>query len=285
MTDLDFLKPKKKELVFDLVEAAGLDVNDWIESAKNSEKIKDNPKYCYNWSFVDSGNLIVLCLWHELTKSRNGQIFQTFAFNDWMSQFRPLGRSNPKLRRAEAFAEAVERAYKQRLPLRVILLTGKQSDPNKVALRYLDPEPWRVIEVEKLSRTYTLIRSPEGTPHPLYVDQFSLSEGPFSSSPQQVESVTRAFKRSGAVRNSALDRAAGHCEFCNEPGFRMPDGRLYLETHHIVPLSQGGLDQPRNVVALCGNHHREAHFGERREEIAGKLLGLISTFYGRRTPL
>lgn len=273
---LESLKPTKKELVFDLVEAAGLDISDWIASAKNPAKIKDNPKYCYNWSFVDAGNLIVLCLWHDQTKSKDGKIFQTFAFDTWLSNFTPLGRSNPKLRRAEAFVEAVEKAYKLHLPLRVILLTSKQSEPGKVALRRLDPEPWTVSDFDQSSRTYTLTRSPEGTEHPLYVDQFSLHE---SAPPERYESSTWSFKRSATVRNSALERASGHCEFCSEPGFPMPDGRLYLETHHIIPLSHGGLDQPRNVVALCAVHHREAHHGARRDQIADQLKRLIQNYY------
>jgi 5-methylcytosine-specific restriction protein A len=33
-----------------------------------------------------------------------------------------------------------------------------------------------------------------------------------------------------------------------------------LETHHIIPLSEEGEDIEENVIALCPNDHRRAHF-------------------------
>lgn len=35
--------------------------------------------------------------------------------------------------------------------------------------------------------------------------------------------------------------------------------REYLENHHIVPRSLGGLDNPENLITLCHTHHREMH--------------------------
>ena len=52
----------------------------------------------------------------------------------------------------------------------------------------------------------------------------------------------------------------------------MCDGGVYLETHHVIPLSEGGSDTQRNVAALCANHHREAHHGARAPEIRDFLL-------------
>ena len=37
------------------------------------------------------------------------------------------------------------------------------------------------------------------------------------------------------------------------------DGSPYLETHHIVWLSNGGEVTPDNTVALCPNSHRKMH--------------------------
>lgn len=56
----------------------------------------------------------------------------------------------------------------------------------------------------------------------------------------------------------------------------MADGKIYLETHHIVPLSEDGLDTEKNVAALCPNHHREAHHGVIKTEMRKKLLNLIA---------
>ena len=48
--------------------------------------------------------------------------------------------------------------------------------------------------------------------------------------------------------------------------------QIYLETHHIVPLSEDGSDIVQNVAALCANHHREAHHGAARANIKASLL-------------
>jgi predicted HNH restriction endonuclease len=34
------------------------------------------------------------------------------------------------------------------------------------------------------------------------------------------------------------------------------EGRFFCETHHIVPLSEGGLDLSTNMVVVCPNHHK-----------------------------
>jgi 5-methylcytosine-specific restriction protein A len=61
----------------------------------------------------------------------------------------------------------------------------------------------------------------------------------------------------------------------------MAGGGVYLETHHVVPLSEKGVDHERNVVALCPNDHREAHHGERRNAIRTQLLAMLAEVYGR----
>ncbi len=35
----------------------------------------------------------------------------------------------------------------------------------------------------------------------------------------------------------------------------------YFESHHIVPLEQGGADHSANMIVLCKKHHNEAHCG------------------------
>ncbi|HDY7447493.1 TPA: HNH endonuclease [Vibrio vulnificus] len=45
------------------------------------------------------------------------------------------------------------------------------------------------------------------------------------------------------------------------PFIKRSNGEPYLEVHHIIPLSQGGLDSLENVISLCPNCHRKIHFG------------------------
>lgn len=55
-------------------------------------------------------------------------------------------------------------------------------------------------------------------------------------------------------------RAKGVCQLCNQPApFRDKQGNPYLESHHIVWLSNGGEDTIENSVALCPNCHKKMH--------------------------
>jgi predicted HNH restriction endonuclease len=65
------------------------------------------------------------------------------------------------------------------------------------------------------------------------------------------------------------------------PGFKTSRGPIYLETHHAIPLSLGGADTPDNVIALCPNHHREAHHGARKDEIYNEAMRCIASAESR----
>ena len=74
----------------------------------------------------------------------------------------------------------------------------------------------------------------------------------------QVSSST--YTRNPYVTELAKRRAKGYCQLCNNPApFADKDGNPYLETHHVVWLSQGGEDTIENTVALCPNCHRKLH--------------------------
>ena len=73
----------------------------------------------------------------------------------------------------------------------------------------------------------------------------------------------KLYQRSRKVAHYVLMRANGNCESCDKPApFRKKDGSPYLEPHHVNRLSDGGLDHPRYVGAICPSCHREIHSGE-----------------------
>lgn len=62
--------------------------------------------------------------------------------------------------------------------------------------------------------------------------------------PRAVLTQTLTYQRDQRVVQATLGRAGGMCERCQQqaPFNRRIDGEPYLEVHHTVPLSQGGVD-------------------------------------------
>lgn len=76
------------------------------------------------------------------------------------------------------------------------------------------------------------------------------------------EAKRTLYVRSKAVKDYVLLRSGGECESCHEPApFKRIDGSPYLEPHHTTRVSDGGLDHPRFVGAICPTCHREIHHG------------------------
>ena len=80
------------------------------------------------------------------------------------------------------------------------------------------------------------------------------------------------FSRNPYVTELAKRKAKGICQLCENPApFNDKDGKPYLETHHIVWLSEGGEDTVENCIALCPNCHKKMHILNLKSDIA-KLL-------------
>jgi 5-methylcytosine-specific restriction protein A len=92
-----------------------------------------------------------------------------------------------------------------------------------------------------------------------------------NAAPKRIAFSGSFFVRDDKVRQMVIKRAKGKCEFCGALGFKKPDGTFYVEAHHIISLAKQGPDTLDNVIALCSNHHREAHFGEGWEQLETEL--------------
>jgi len=99
--------------------------------------------------------------------------------------------------------------------------------------------------------------------------------------PEKRSRPAEGYLRDNAVRTYVLARAGGKCEYCGKSEFFLPDGTPYLETHHIIGLAQQGPDTPKNVIALCAGHHREAHYGANAETLEHDFLRTLSGIRGR----
>ncbi len=96
-----------------------------------------------------------------------------------------------------------------------------------------------------------------------------------TDAPDRAKSLVWSYTRDKSVRDAVLLRAKGKCEFCGRLGFMKSDGSRYLEAHHIIALAKDGCDRITNVIALCPNDHREAHFGEKCEQIEAQMIEKI----------
>lgn len=145
-----------------------------------------------------------------------------------------------------------------------------ENETSKVSLRELDSEVWSLAEYDMWTGQARIHRKAVQK----YVDQHSLGSLELRPS-DKVTRETSAYVRDRKIRDAALERADGKCELCNEEGFETKGGYKYLETHHVIPLSEGGDDALSNVVALCPRDHRKAHYGNDAEEIREKLSNLL----------
>lgn len=87
------------------------------------------------------------------------------------------------------------------------------------------------------------------------------------------------YRRSKRIAEYVLKRALGKCESCKKYApFKKKNGSSYLEPHHINRLSDGGLDHPRYIGAICPTCHREIHHGvnghKKNEKLKAHILSI-----------
>ena len=79
---------------------------------------------------------------------------------------------------------------------------------------------------------------------------------------------TIQFQRDQFISEYAKRRADGKCQLCGKTApFYNKKGQPYLESHHVIWLSEGGEDSVDNVVALCPNCHRKMHILNDPEDV------------------
>ncbi|WP_186623170.1 HNH endonuclease [Pseudomonas zeae] len=311
------LKPTSKMRVYNAVSEAGIDVGDWHNNS-SSRSPAQNPTYCYRWAFEGNDRVLLCLWYDELDFLNSGiQYIGNLRAEYSTYDERANDQRTPSLRqrlkiwasRALQMDEVIKIAHWKGCTIRVALIKSKspvrQDDERASAdYRLLDPEPWHLVMYEMETGSFLLRRgakpsSEASEPKAIDVvgaagsladaqafpeitidsygvgvaDQFTGNEHP------DREALSKfVWVRNAKVRQSVLARSKGCCEYCGRIGFRKTNGDIYLETHHVVSLSEVGADTPENVIALCPEHHREAHYGIEREVLKTlfiqKLAGL-----------
>ncbi len=101
-----------------------------------------------------------------------------------------------------------------------------------------------------------------------------------NTAPDRGKVTGYAYKRDQRVRNYVVQRANGKCEYCGQGAFILPDGSGYVEAHHIIALASDGCDTVDNVIGLCPNHHREAHYGVSAQALEQKFIEKLRAIEG-----
>ncbi|MHC8334142.1 HNH endonuclease [Pseudomonas sp. LB3P25] len=310
------LKPRSTMRVYDAVSEAGIDVSDWHNVSSNI-KPAQNPRYCYRWAFEGGDRVLLCLWYRDLEFLGDGVEYRGNARNEQrINEERANDQRDPSLKKrfkkwassSYQMDEVIKIAHRETRLVRIALVDSKnpalQDDERAAAdFRLLDHEPWRLVRYEMQTGEFLLRRGldslqvfrketakngeaeikaeelvkalPVITAESYGVgvaDQFIGSEKPGCN-----EATVIVWERSAKVRQIVLARSKGHCEHCGRLGFLKANGEIYVETHHVVPLSEEGADVPGNVIALCPEHHREAHFGAEREALKASFLQVLLT--------
>lgn len=151
----------------DLVEQAGVDVTDWANFSFAAEKREAaaNPRYCYNWSFLQPGIVLVLCLWHHEIQLVNGDLVNETNPRRLAERMKAERRKGPGANRARSMDLALQAAVRDHLPVRVVIVSGgkrpgDESDTGTMSAkaRLLDPSPWKIAAYDMDTGQCRLVR-------------------------------------------------------------------------------------------------------------------------------
>jgi hypothetical protein len=154
--------PTKKHRVYDLVEQVGHDMSDWHTSAKRCA-VSANPKYCYEWSFTQTGKTSVLSLWWDMMEPEDGTTVHRHNFRPEHSG--NMGQGS-WIKRATKLDVAVRDAFRSGASLRVIVNDGRRRRADNARItrstvdaRMLDEAAWRVRSYDERTGDCVLERT------------------------------------------------------------------------------------------------------------------------------
>lgn len=266
MTSLADLKPTAKQTVTQITQKLGI--------AMGSQ---------YDWSFSNPNTgTHLLNIWHADMLEDNGEIYFIDDSAEWADRNRGTAVT-VQLNRASAVTSLILTAYYTKQPVHVAILVGvrkqgiNERDTSEAHQRELDDVLWYPHHRGADGRIRVVRGKPQAPgfdPQAELNVRIAAKPRPIPEPPNKVEiKGATTFERDTEVVKAAKSRAAdGRCELCKKEGFRTAGGGFYLEGHHVIPLNCGGLDDERNVVAICPDDHRRAHYGEDRHVLRDRMI-------------
>jgi 5-methylcytosine-specific restriction protein A len=258
MTMLSEIKPKNKERVCDLLERAGIKVP------------RNKNRFFLSLPAFNQPKIVVLNFWYgDQIKQQGENIIVQWCLPTTSKE------ASPRMQRVH---DAIKSAIEKNLKIRIIVLYGKPAPKgSKVSKRSLDSAIWQVTAYNQKTGDCTLTRGAEWENA---IDDLSAPpEG--NRFPDRANVVVQVIKRDNRVRAHAIKRAKGKCEYCNVRGFPTTNGGFYVEAHHIIALCDSGCDTVDNVIALCPQHHRQAHYGRDAESLESEFIKILKKLNGK----
>ena len=286
MTTKEDLRPTNRLLVMDLLQSLGMDVSKWGDMKGGAQRAASNPKYCYNWSFLQPGEFVAVCLWHPGLKSKDGEFTYEITRSTWTA-----GRTEPGTGSINKRANDLDRhlwlAFSEQLPLRVIFVEGTQSDPGSakrkastVDARSLDPTPWAVVEYDLKTGRCLMKRGATPVPRTISAEDLELSGFEGRSRPRFVlhrrreGSMRRAKIAEAMKKHGRLFCEVPNCEFDFEKRYG-PLGKGYAQVHHLIPLhkapKEGRQIFLKDLAIVCANCHAMIHAGGECRPLEGLI--------------
>jgi hypothetical protein len=284
MSVLDEIRPTEKHLVMDLLHRARFDVSHWPNYKGRSPAA--NPKYCYNWSFEQPGETVAVCLWHRELEPHKGTVVFRRKPRD---PTRKKSEASVRNRRSAEFGRNLEIAYRQQLPVRAIIIEGKQRNPadanpkaSIVKARLLDEAPWAVTDYDYTTGACVLVRGAAPvTPATPDSSDFELSWFEGKRRPRFIVHRRREAAARRAKIAQALEANGGRL-ICEVPncGFDFAKqygalGKGYAQVHHRLPLGKASHDGQKtkleDLAIVCANCHAMIHVGGECRSLAGLI--------------
>ena len=173
--------PMKKHPVRELVEEAGINVDDWAFTKDGDviENPNDNISRNTNWSFIGkAGEPIVLCIWFDSIDWKARPVVYRGNESHYLQRLIELagirkgkegiGRLNAKMRQGRRLQAAVYQAFRQRREVKLILVDGVQvpidrsaDESSIVKARELDRGRWFVHEYDGMTGDFLIVKDVE----------------------------------------------------------------------------------------------------------------------------
>lgn len=78
--------------------------------------------------------------------------------------------------------------------------------------------------------------------------------------PKNISVLAKTYERDKILTKLIKSYRGGVCQICGF-SFKTKNSEDYSECHHLEHLAKNGLDVSKNMLVLCPNHHRQAHYG------------------------